>query len=106
MDLNRLRLEDDGIIGKKYPKLPRTTIRIATTHGNVKTDYSSFDHQQFLDNLIEKLQQDIKNSPNFIRVALYSMHKKTTYRTCKQISGIARKSGGGLYVYTVVFNGY
>ena len=43
-DLNRLRLEDDGIIGKKFPKLPRTNIRVATTQGNTKTDYSSFNH--------------------------------------------------------------
>ena len=75
-DLNRLRLEDDGIIGKKFPKLPRTNIRVATTQGNTKVDYSSFNHQQFLDNLIDKLQHDIRNAPNFIRVALYSMHKK------------------------------
>ena len=75
-DLNRLRLEDDGIIGKKFPKLPRTTTRVAPVQGNSNADYSSFNHRQFLESLIQKLQQDIRNAPNFIRVALYSMHKK------------------------------
>ena len=74
-DLNRLRQENDGIIGKKFPKLPRSTIRIGG-QGSSKTDYSSFNHQQFLDTLVEKLQKDIRNAPNFIRIALYSMHKK------------------------------
>ena len=49
---------------------------VGTNQVNYKPDYSTVDHQQFMDTLVDKLQKDITNAPNFIRVALFSMHKK------------------------------
>ena len=68
--------EEDGMVGKKFPKLPRANIRSDIKRDNNKIDYSSFDRKQFLDTLVEKLKHDLKNAPNYIRVALFSMHKK------------------------------
>ena len=92
-ELNRLRLEEDGIIGKKFPKLPRVNNRVATTQGNNKIDYSSFDHQQFSNSLIEKLQQYIKNAPYFIRVALFSMHKKQLIELANKFRELLENQG-------------
>ena len=89
-DLNR---SNDGIIGKKFPKLPRIAMRVGTNQVNSKPDYSTFDHQQFLDTLVDKLQKDITNAPNFIRVALFSMHKKQLKELANKFRDLLEQKG-------------
>ena len=84
---------DDDLVGRLFPSLPRYYHRDLRYRHTNRTGQVHFNYETFIDKLHHFITTDLPNASNFIRIALSSTNKKHSKRIADHINDFLNNHG-------------